>query len=96
MGNASLILKVAVNINPPLKKSLGAYTVSCHIIKQASAFKSERSCSLIWEAGGPTVHIHDIEQDDLVMLRVTANGKTWETNHFSPLGPEVSLEEIVS
>jgi hypothetical protein len=95
LGGAPLVLKVVVLADPAMKKAPGGYKVKCEIFKNASNAISERECSLTWEAGNPTVHLHNIEQDDLIMLRVISPaGQIWHTEHFSALCPLVKLQQF--
>lgn len=69
-----------------------AFKAKTTVRKYSSGAKTELDTDAIWAAGNLTVHLRDIEQDDLVMIRITdGNGGSWESDFFSPLCPEITL-----
>jgi hypothetical protein len=62
------------------------YVAQLTIMKYASGKQQVRDAAVLWEAGGLTVHLRDIEEDDMVMIVLTdAAGKSWRSIFFSPL-----------
>ena len=91
--NPPLMLKVGVTCAArPLARSGNPFTAQATILKRATGSRAETKVDPIWEAGGLTVHLRDIEQDDLVMITIVdSNGGRWESDFFSPLCPSITL-----
>ena len=76
----------------PFTAKSNPFAAQITIMKYASGKTSAQSANVIWEAGGLTVHLRDLEIDDLVMISLTdGRGKTWKSNHFSPLCSDQTL-----
>jgi hypothetical protein len=93
IGGTSLILKVAVIPQTgQFTRTGNVFKAKTTLLKHASGEKAEYDSDAIWEAGALTVHLRDIEQDDLVMIVLTDTaGGRWESDFFSPLCPIISL-----
>jgi hypothetical protein len=93
IGATSLMLKVTVSLQTGQFARTGTnYSAKVTILKRASGDRHEMDAGVIWEAGGMTVHLRDIEQDDLVMITVVDTyGGHWESDFFSPLSPSLTL-----
>lgn len=93
IGGTSLILKVTVKPRTgEFTRAGNTFKAKTTRLKHASGERAELEADAIWEAGGLTIHLRDIEQDDLVMIFVTdSNGGKWESDFFSPLCPSISL-----
>ncbi|MBI1830173.1 MAG: hypothetical protein HYR84_01835 [Planctomycetes bacterium] len=69
------------------------YSARLTIMKYASGRLEQRDAVVIWESAGLTVHLRDIEQDDLVMIELTdCNGKSWRSVYFNPLCSDQQLK----
>jgi hypothetical protein len=95
MNVTLLTLRVAVRTRKgKFPKAGSPFTARITIIKQASGNQHQQDAIVIWEAGALIVHLRDIEDDDLVMIALTdAAGTAWQSEFFSPLRPEVILEQ---
>lgn len=62
------------------------------IMKRANATTNERSVPVVWQAGGLTVQLRNIEPDDLVMLSISDSlGGSWKSEFFSPYSTNLTL-----
>jgi hypothetical protein len=93
MLNPPLRVKVGVaSQKGPFARTGNVFKAKSTVLKPASGAKREQDVDAIWEAGGLTIHLRGVEQDDLVMIVVTdANGNRWESDFFSPLCPSIIL-----
>jgi hypothetical protein len=93
IGGASLMLKVAVSSQAgPFTRAGNLFKAKTTVLKIATGVKIDGDADAIWEAGSLTVHLRDLEQDDLVMILITDDkGGCWQSDFFSPLCPKVML-----
>lgn len=93
-GGASLVLKIAVRPETgSFRRSGQGFSANVTVLKHASMSKSDRDAMVVWEAGSLTVHVRNIEQDDLVMIALSDGAsRKWESEYFSPLCPSISLK----
>lgn len=94
IGATSLMIKVTVSLeSDQFTRKGNTYTATATILKLASGSLAVHDVTAIWEPGGLTVHLRDIEQDDLVMISVMdGNGGRWESDYFSPVCPSQTLK----
>ena len=94
INDTSLILKVAVTLQEgTFSKRDNLFSARMTVLKSISGAKATSDTEAIWEAGNLTVHLRDLEQDDLVMIQVTdSKGGRWKSEFFSPFCPKITLE----
>lgn len=88
-----------VTINVTVVLSNGTFTkkgndfsAKATIMKRATIGKTDRSVPVVWQAGGLTVQLRDIEPDDLVMITISdARGGNWQSEFFSPYSTNLTL-----
>ena len=93
MGGSAFICKVTVAPNGKVFNRTGSnFTAKVTVLKRKSNRRIESDAIVIWEAGGLTVHLRDVEEDDMVMIVISdGNSGRWESNFFSPLCQSLTL-----
>ena len=93
MGGTALMFKVTVVPKQRRFNRTGStFTAKITVLKRKSGRKSEHNADAIWEAGGLTVHLRNVEEDDMVMIALFdgASGR-WESDFFDPLCQSLTL-----
>ncbi len=87
-----LMLTVAVTLGSKKLPRTGQYRATITVLKPLTGIKEVQQTNAIWTAGNLTVHLLNIERDDLVMIVLTdEKSSQWESEYFSPLSPTVIL-----
>lgn len=93
MGKSALMFKVTVIPKEGrFNRSGSAFTAKTVALKRKSGRRFESAADAVWEAGGLTVHMRDIEEDDMVMICLfDGGGGRWESDFFDPLCQSLTL-----
>jgi hypothetical protein len=92
MGGTALMFRVTVLPKQGRFNRAGsAFTATITVMKPKSGRKSEHNGEVVWEAGGLTVHLRNMEEDDMVMIALSDGANRWESDFFDPLCQSLTL-----
>lgn len=96
LKNQQINLKIYLKGKPdPFKRTID-YKCSYTLFNESTGHKRSDGCEHRWEAGYLTLDIPNVNNDDLVQVKVhnIDNQKEWKCDYFYPRAPEKELKLV--